>query len=226
MRRRLNLESVIAMKCILCGRRKGKRFCPAKNTSICAQCCGEKRVLEIDCPESCAYLKAGREREASLESARFYRTADPLEQQKRARVVADFEPVLADLHSAIVLERQASRDLTDAEVLGALDCLLKTLRTEDHGLIYETTSSNLRADALRRQFSGLIESYRYPQAPDQRRILLKDAIDCLEVLRSVVEDHLKTGPSVRGFVDTLVRQQPRNARGAPGRSPIIVPGRH
>ncbi len=212
------------MKCILCGQRKGKRFCPAKNTSICAQCCGEKRILEIDCPESCAYLKAGRDHEADHETARYYRTADPVEQQKRARVAAEFEPVLAGLHAVILHERQANRDLTDADVLEALDCLLKTLTTEDHGLIYETTSNNLRADSLRRQFSGLIESYRYPREPEMHRILLKDAVDCLEVLRSVVAGHVQAGRSARSFVDMLVRQQPRSAAVMPPRSSIIVPG--
>ncbi len=181
-------------------------------------------MLEIDCPESCVYLQVGRDREAKLESARFYSSADPLEQQKRARVAAEFVPVLADLHTVIFHERQANRDLSDADVLEALDCLLKTLNTEDHGLIYETTSTNLRAESLRRQFSSLIESYRHPQEPTMQRILLRDALDCLAVLRSVIADHRQAGPSSRSFVDMIVRQQPREGAVAPSRSSIIVPG--
>ena len=44
------------MSCSLCGRRKGKRACPARGAEICSQCCGTKRLVEVDCPPDCAYL--------------------------------------------------------------------------------------------------------------------------------------------------------------------------
>jgi hypothetical protein len=192
---------------------------------ICPQCCGEKRVLEIDCPESCEYLKIGRTREANQESARYFRARDPIEHQQRARILENFEPVIVDLQTLIAVERQSSRDLTDADVAEALDCLLKTLRTEDRGVIYETTSDNLRAEGLRRQFSGLIESYRYPKDGDRQRIHLKDAVDCLEMMRGVVASHLEAGPSSLSFVDFLARCLPRSARVGPSQPSIIIPGR-
>jgi len=214
-----------AMKCNLCNQRKGKRFCPAKNETICAQCCGEKRVLEIDCPESCEFLKIGRSREASLESARHFRPSDPLQQEKLSRIVTEFESVIADLQTLIALERRSNRQLTDADVAEALDCVLKTLRTEDRGVIYETTSGNLRAEGLRRQFSALIQSCRYPKEPEQRRIQLRDAIDCLELLRRVVASHIEAGSSTLSFVDFLVRHLPRDSRLGPVEPSIIIPGR-
>ena len=213
------------MKCVLCTQRKGKRFCPAKNTTICAQCCGEKRVLEIDCPESCKFLKIGRDHEAGHEGARHYRALDPLEQERWARIMADFEPLIVDLHTLIAAERQSSRDLSDADVAEALDCLLKTLRTEERGVIYETVSGNLRADSLRRQIGALIESYRNPKNEERRRIRLKDAIDCLDVLRGIVESHLKAGASPRRFVDFVARRLPRPSKVGLTESSIIIPGR-
>src|SRR5678810_886791 len=51
-------------RCPLCTERSAKRFCPAKQTSICAVCCGTKREVEIDCPSSCVYLKASRSYDA------------------------------------------------------------------------------------------------------------------------------------------------------------------
>ena len=73
------------MKCILCEKRKAKRSCPAKDTQICPQCCGEKRVLEIECPESCEYLKAGREREVAEYQKRI-QSMDQAAQQKHRQV--------------------------------------------------------------------------------------------------------------------------------------------
>jgi hypothetical protein len=213
------------MKCSLCDQRKGRRSCPAKQATICAQCCGEKRVLEIHCPESCEYLKIGRSHEANQVGARHYRADNPLEQAKRSRVLANFEPVIVDLQTLIAIERKSSRDLADADVAEALDCLLKTLRTEDRGVIYETTSGNLRAEALRRQLGSLIESHRYPKESGRHRIHLKDAIECLEVLQAVVASHMEAGPALLSFVDFLVRHLPQRAEAGPSQASIIVPGR-
>jgi hypothetical protein len=213
------------MKCSLCNQRKGKRSCPARQLMLCAQCCGEKRVLEIDCPESCEFLKIGRTHEANQVGARHYRADNPLEQAKRSRILTAFEPVIVDVQTAIAEERRACRDLVDADVAEALDCLLKTLRTEDHGVIYETTSANLRAEALRRQLASLIESHRYPKDSGWARIHLKDAIECLEVLQAVVASHREAGPASLSFVDFLVRHLPREAETGPSQPSIIIPGR-
>src|SRR5215467_4752318 len=47
--------------CSLCGSRRGKRACPALGQSICAVCCGTKRLVEIQCPSDCSYLASARE---------------------------------------------------------------------------------------------------------------------------------------------------------------------
>lgn len=44
-------------RCISCNKRKGKRNCPALSGLICTECCGTKRLIEISCPNHCAYLK-------------------------------------------------------------------------------------------------------------------------------------------------------------------------
>jgi hypothetical protein len=42
--------------CSYCQQRKGKRSCPALGGMICASCCGQHRLQEIDCPSDCTYL--------------------------------------------------------------------------------------------------------------------------------------------------------------------------
>lgn len=213
------------MKCILCDQRKGRRFCPAKNATICTQCCGEKRILEIDCPETCTYLKIGRSYERDHVGARYFRPDKPIDQEKMNRVLRDFEPVVVDLQTLIAVEGRSSKDLVDAEVAEALDCLLATLRTEDRGIIYETTSGNLRVESLRRQLGSLIQSYRYPQESERQRLHLKDALECLEVMRAVIARHMEAGSSSRSFLDFLVRHLPRKAEIVQSEPSIIVPGR-
>jgi len=191
---------------------------------ICAQCCGEKRILEIDCPESCPFLQAGRSHEVAVEAARHLRPADPLKQQLAARVLNRFDQEVAHLEYVLAEERRSSRNLTDKHVAEALDLLLKTYQTEDKGVLYEHTSNNLSVDALRRALRGVIESYRNPKEARQPRLKLRDAIECLEFIRGIVASHMETDASPIGNVDFLARTMPRGKTlDAPGPS-LIIPG--
>lgn len=213
------------MKCPLCEQRKGKRFCPAERATICAQCCGEKRMVEIDCPESCEYLKTGRERESEQEYRRFLRTADEPARQRYFRVLSRMEQVVVYLEILIAEERRTVRELADRDVLQALDLLIATLRTEDSGVLYERTSENLRVEGLRRALSEELHSLRYPQQQDRERLHLKDAMECLELLRSMAASHVEPGAAPISYVDFLARNMPRLRQGAQAGSRIIVPGR-
>ena len=42
--------------CRHCGKRKGKRSCPALGNELCSLCCGTLRERELHCPPSCRYL--------------------------------------------------------------------------------------------------------------------------------------------------------------------------
>lgn len=57
-------------KCIICKKRKGKRFCPAQGAVICPPCCGNRIYTRKDCPESCIYWKSSqsfkKEKQADL----------------------------------------------------------------------------------------------------------------------------------------------------------------
>jgi hypothetical protein len=214
------------MKCLLCDKRKAKRFCPAKNSLICTQCCGEKRVLEIDCPETCDYLKSGREREAADYGKRL-RGMDGSTRERSLRVLTDYANVVSHLEYTLSRERLQSRDLVDAEVAAALDILLDNYRTEDRGVLYDKTSEDLRVDYLRRELKKVIELHRNPEGdgnngiidPKAARLPLSAAIECLEFIRSVIATYLEERHSVTGYVDFLARATPRDDNS----SSIIMP---
>ena len=214
------------MKCVLCEQRKAKRFCPAKNSQICAQCCGEKRVLEIACPESCEYLKAGREREAE-EYSRRIRSLDPAARERNQKVLREHQDVVAHLEYVLSHERQLSRDLKDNDALQAIDVLLDTYRTEDKGVLYEKSSDDLRVESLRRELRKIIESFRNPEGTEEKgvvdpkaiRLQLSAAIDCLEFMRSLIVAYRTDRRTNSGYVDFLARVIPREE----SRSSIILP---
>lgn len=214
------------MRCVLCGRKKAKRFCPAKNEQICPQCCGEKRVLEIDCPEACVYLKAGRERDVADYSRRLH-SLDLTGREKASRVLQQHKNVVAHLEYTLGRERLLSRDLQDRDVVLAVDVLLETYRTEDKGILYEKTSDDLRIEPIRRELRKVVESFRNPGGekgkgivdPQNTRLPLGAAIECLEYVRSMAAAYMEDRHAVTGYVDFLARVVPREEK----RGSLIMP---
>src|SRR5437764_34102 len=47
----------IQVSCVICEKRKEKRFCPEVHGRICPQCCGENPEITLDCPSDCVYLQ-------------------------------------------------------------------------------------------------------------------------------------------------------------------------
>ncbi len=207
------------MKCVICNQRKAKRFCPAKNGLICTQCCGEKRVLEIDCPESCEYLKAGRQHEMA-DYAKHLNSQDEATREKGRRTVGEHQDVIVHLEYTLGVERLSSRDLTDRDLVQALDLLLDTYRTEANGVLYEKTSDDLRVEPLRKQLRRIVESFRNPEGekgtgivdPQNTRLQLGAAIDCLEFVRSMALAYLADRHSETGYLDSLARLTPREQK--------------
>lgn len=218
------------MKCALCNQRKGKRSCPAKGELICAQCCGEKRVLEIMCPETCEYLKVGRDHEIK-EYGRYLRRIDPSKHEVRQRALHDNQEVIAHLELSLARERLSTRDLTDRSVAEALDLLLEAYRTEDNGILYEKTANDLQVESLRRTLRGVVESHRNPEEQNgegivgsqAKRLALQSAIGCLEFVRALVASHMDTSESATSYVDLLARIIPRDESSSTRSSSIIIP---
>lgn len=221
------------MKCPVCNKRKAKRPCPAigqknreESSSICPPCCGEKRVLELDCPETCEYLKAGREHE-SAEFGRLFRSQDPVRQEKNRKILTENQDVVAHIEYIVAQQRLASRDMTDDDVSKAVDILLDDYRTEDKGILYERNSDDLRIEPLRVELREVLESYRNPEGqegesivdPKHTRLPLRNAIECLEFLQSMIETYSKDRRSAGNYVDFLARMTPRRETG----SSIIMP---
>src|SRR5919108_3854947 len=136
------------MTCPLCGTRKARRACPALGQTICAVCCGTKRLVEIRCPSDCAYLAAAREHPAAVV------------RKQQERDVARLLPTIQHLterqyqlfflfQSAITRFRpDGFARLVDADVAEAAAALASTLETAARGVIYEHTASSPPAQGL------------------------------------------------------------------------------
>ena len=147
-------------RCISCGKRKGRRTCPALTGLICPTCCGTKRLHEIACPSDCTYLATAQQHPPALVQRRHEREARflvPLIRdlsERQYRLFLFVQGVIAR-HRPEALQR-----LTDLDVADAVHALAATLETERRGIIYEHSASSLPAQRLEQGLKAAIEAQR------------------------------------------------------------------
>src|SRR5579863_10428234 len=138
--------SLPAMKCPVCDTRKPRRHCPGLNAEICSICCGNEREVSISCPLDCPYLVEARRHEKPHE-------LNPDEVPNRdVPVTEDFlrehEALLVFLGSRLLEASLGQAGAVDSDVREALESLIRTYRTLQSGLYYETRPNNLVAAAI------------------------------------------------------------------------------
>jgi hypothetical protein len=210
------------MSCPTCGQRKGRRECPALGATICAICCGTKRLVEIRCPASCGYLAAAREHPAAVVK------------RQRERDVALLLPTISHLterqqqlfflvHSVIARHQpDILTRLLDEDVAQATGAVAATLETAGRGVLYEHTPASRPAQRLAREITAAIEEVR----EQGTRIYDGEAAIALRAIERGARDIHKTadGTAYLSLVARLLQVEGR----APGHetrtgSPLILP---
>ena len=133
------------MVCAICELRRAKRFCPGVRGEICSLCCGTEREVSVHCPLDCEYLQDSRQHDKIPPV-----NPDAFPNQD-IKVTDDFLHENEDL--LLVLGRAVMRsalqaDAVDNDVREALDALIRTYRTLQSGIYYDTRPQNPLAAAV------------------------------------------------------------------------------
>lgn len=148
------------MACPLCGSRKPRRACPALGQTICAVCCGTKRLTEIACPADCGYLATAREHPAAVV------------RRQQERDLAVLLPTLQGFterqhqlfflfHGVIARHRpEGFARLVDADVGEAAGAMAATLETAARGVIFEHSVQSLPAQRLVGEMKAFLAAMR------------------------------------------------------------------
>src|SRR5262249_12543846 len=206
--------------CPLCSARTGKRYCPAKRTQICAVCCGTKREIEIDCPSSCAYLKASRS----------YQSEKPIiDRELLAKIqkydnsfVERYHHVLTLINQTIVEERLSSHWLVDNDVIEVYKALAATMRTLSSGIYYESLpDGSVRLSLFRRLKSALDQLMKPDAASDHPVLKASEAVEVLDFITFAAQMNSSFRPRSRRYLDwvceTFGYPQPQQSSG------LIIP---
>lgn len=189
------------MSCPLCRKRKGKRACPARGASICSQCCGTKRIVEIACPSDCVYLTGAHA--PNWEGRAADRERDQRRLGPHVSKLTERQLQLVLIALAGVAAIRARHDLDDPLLLEAVVALRKTVDTRASGVLYEHPTGDARARELVQELGGIFEA-RDAQGtvhrPDD-----KDLGAALRSLENAVAATLRENQGPRAFVETATR---------------------
>ncbi|MGQ0792695.1 MAG: hypothetical protein ACT4NX_01235 [Deltaproteobacteria bacterium] len=210
------------MKCILCEQRKAKRRCPAKRGDICPLCCGEKRGIEIICPQDCEYFIEGQKNHQQKVTVKRLIREGSQTYIRRAELYSKNPELYAKME--IIFARAFRKDpkLTNNETARALELAIKTLGAEKKGLIYNYRDENRVVDELAGRALALVREYRDSPELRQKRITLDYARDVLADFFSEIKFYIETEANPRSYLIHVARYHPEAAQDTPkGGGPLI-----
>jgi hypothetical protein len=203
------------MKCQLCEVRRPRRLCPGVRGEICAPCCGADREVTIACPLDCEYLREARLHENPPE-------VDPDKfPNSDIRVSDNFlrnnERLLTFAAATLFQVSQQNPDVIDLDMREALGALIRTYRTLESGLIYESRPANPLAAFVQQRFQQALQEHRQHATQSTGITTIRDA-DVLGILVFLERLELSNNNGRRrgrAFIDFLRGFFPSQPSGPP-----------
>lgn len=200
-------NGMVNAPCKLCEKKRARRYCPGLSGEICPGCCGAERENSIDFPQACEYLQEARLREQPAAAP------DDALPHPDIRIGEEFlsrhEDLVVWISGALIRSMEAARAV-DSDAREALDALIRTYRTRQSGLIYETRPANPYAAQVQDALKDSIQELSKTAAEASGMHSLRDA-DILGVLVFLVRvelQHANGRRRGRAFYDFLCRHFP------------------
>jgi len=196
------------MVCAICEIRRPKRFCPGVRGDICTICCGTEREVTVSCPLDCVYLRDSRRHE---------KPEQPSIEQLPNRDIRVSESFLDDHQDLLFFLGQTAGaaalnvpGAVDYDVREALESLIRTYRTLQSGVYYESVPANPLAAGIYAAVQQAVARYREEEQKSLGMTKTRDAdilglLVFLQRLEFARNNGKRRG---RAFVDFLSRFYP------------------
>jgi hypothetical protein len=190
---------------------------------ICTICCGTEREVTVNCPLDCEYLQEARRHDKPL-------PVDPGQLPNRdirisEKFLAEQESLVGFLAGALSSAALATQGATDFDVRDALDGLVRTYRTLESGVLYESLPQNPLAANIFRGVQEHLAEFRRVEAERLGMSKTRDA-DILGVLvffQRAEYDWNNGRKWGRAFIDALWHQGGGPESETPAAPSLIVP---
>jgi hypothetical protein len=212
------------MACAICEKRRPRRFCPGAGGDICTLCCGVEREVTVECPLDCEHLREARRHDRPA-------AFDPAEAPNRditvtERFLAEHEELITALSRAVAGSALGIEGAVDNDVREALDALIRTYRTLESGVYYETRPANVFAGRIYTEVNQAAQAFRRAETErlGMSRTRDMDVLGGLVFLQRLEFDRNNGRRRGRAFLDFLRGFYPPPARPeAEARPSLIVP---
>ena len=128
------------MTCKICENRRPRRYCPGVGGDICSICCGTEREVTVSCPFDCPHLQDARDHD-KLPELGPKQLPNP-DVRVTEQFLEDNVFLLTFLGTTLLDAALRTPGAVDSDVREALDSLVRTYRTLQSGLYYETRPTN------------------------------------------------------------------------------------
>lgn len=198
------------MSCPLCGVRKERRTCPALKQTICAVCCGTKRLTEIQCPDDCVYLTTAREHPAAVVKRQQERDVSILLPTLQGLTERQYQ--LFFLFQSLIARHvpESFSRLIDDDVAEAAAAAASTLETAARGVIYDHPAQSPPAQRLATEMKAMLAEMR------QQGVTLYDreAAIVLRAIEKGARETRKAEPGDASYLALMARLLQRNRSAA------------
>jgi hypothetical protein len=170
---------------------------------ICTICCGTEREVTVECPLECPYLQEARKHERLPPPE----TADIPNKDIRVseNFLNDHETLLTAAARGLLGAAFDVPGAVDYDVRDTLDALIRTYRTLNSGVYYETRPENARANQIYGPVQQAMEEYRKAEAERLGMTRTRDAdvLTMLVFFQRLELDYNNGRPRGRAFLDLL-----------------------
>ena len=208
------------MSCPVCRVRKPRRACPALNQTICAVCCGTKRLVEIQCPDDCVYLASAREHPAAVVKRQQEHDVSVL--LPTLQGLTERQHQLFFLFQSLIARHtpEGFARLVDDDVADAAAAVAATLETAARGVIYEHAAQSRPAQRLAGEITAMLAEMRQQGA----KVYDREAVVVLRAIEKGARETRRVEPGDASYLTLMGRLLQRNRATPPARTPsLIVP---
>jgi hypothetical protein len=211
--------------CRICNTRRARRHCPGIGGDICSICCGDQREVNISCPLDCEYLREARLHEKTID-------LDPKSVPNQdirltEQFIQDHNELVVFCGFTIADAALRTPGAVDLDVQNALEALIRTHRTLESGLVYETRAQDRVAASVQELFERSLTEFQDSRSKEQGLSPYRNAelIGALVFLQRSALTHSNGRPKGRAYIDFLRERlrienapEPRSVAGS-----VLVP---
>jgi hypothetical protein len=210
------------MACAICRTRRPRRFCPGVRGDICTLCCGTEREVSVDCPLDCEYLQEAHKHEkpVPIEPNTLPNRDVPVSE----KFLQENEEFLIFLGTSLAEAALRTPEIVDFDIREALEASIRTQRTLQSGLLYESLPANPLAAGLCRALQEAISEFRKAEAERLGIHKTRDsaALGLLVFLQHFELSYNNGRRRGRAFLDALVNFYPVEPEAEPPASSSLI----